>query len=139
MTKTLQTGWVNENDGLLGIDLNGDGEISDGGELFGTSTALTQGGLAADGFQALASYDSNQDGQVDINDAAWSQLRVLRGDGIVLTMSEADIASLSLASSIVGTTDSNGNQILSQGQFTRTNQQIGLMLDAQFQVNTQHT
>ena len=132
----VQTGWVNENDGLLGIDLNGDGEISDGGELFGTSTALTQGGLAADGFQALASYDSNQDGQVDINDAAWSQLRVLRGDGIVLTMSEADIASLSLASSIVGTTDSNGNQILSQGQFTRTNQQIGLMLDAQFQVNT---
>lgn len=44
-------------DGLLAIDLNGDGIINDGSELFGSSTAMPDGSIARLGFEALAQYD----------------------------------------------------------------------------------
>ncbi len=60
--------WVAGNDGLLAIDLNGDGIINDHSELFGTETN--------DGFSVLSAYDSNVDGVIDVNDAQFSDLIV---------------------------------------------------------------
>ena len=41
-------------DGLLAIDLNGDGVINTGAELFGNETELADGTKAANGFLGLA-------------------------------------------------------------------------------------
>lgn len=70
------TGWVASGDGLLVRDLNGNGIIDNGGELFGENTLLADGTLAQHGYAALAELDSNADGVVDANDAAFATLRV---------------------------------------------------------------
>jgi hypothetical protein len=87
------TGWVASDDGLLVLDLNGNGTIDSGRELFGDNTALPgyvagspgSAGLASNGYQALAQHDSNLDGKINSQDAVYSQLRVWRDlnqDGI---------------------------------------------------------
>lgn len=50
---------------ILAIDLNGDGIINDGSELFGSSTVMPDGSIARLGFEALAQYDENGDGIID--------------------------------------------------------------------------
>ena len=82
------TGWIKADDGILVIDRNGNGLIDSGRELFGDSPPLYQGGLAADGFAALAQEDTNGDGLVNAQDARWNQLRIWRDhnqDGISQT------------------------------------------------------
>lgn len=94
------TAWVDANDGLLVRDLNGNGTIDNGGELFGSNTRLSDGSLAVNGFAALGELDENQDGLVDENDAGFASLRIWRdmnGNGLteageLLTLAEAGIA-----------------------------------------------
>jgi hypothetical protein len=79
------TGWTAGGDGLLAIDLNGDGQINDGSELFGSSFKLGDGSLAKDGFEALESLDSNHDGVVNGSDQLFASLEVwvdTNNDGI---------------------------------------------------------
>ena len=75
-----QTAWVDSGDGLLVLDLDGNGRIERGAELFGNHTALGDGTNAADGYAALAQYDDNGDGRIDAGDAIWQQLQVWRDD-----------------------------------------------------------
>lgn len=70
------TGWVSADDGLLVRDLNGNGIIDNGSELFGDNTTLADGSKAAHGFAALAELDSNSDGKVDALDKAFNELKV---------------------------------------------------------------
>ena len=46
-----------EGDAFLVLDRNGDGAVNDGAELFGTSTPLADGGIAPNGYFALAEFD----------------------------------------------------------------------------------
>ncbi len=55
-------------DGFLARDLNANGLIDNGGELFGTPTL--------NGFEALKALDSNADGNITAADAAFSSLRI---------------------------------------------------------------
>jgi Ca2+-binding RTX toxin-like protein len=71
-----RTGWVGGGDALLVRDRNGDGRITTGNELFGNSTRLSDGTLAANGFEALRGLDGNRDGRMDGRDAVWSELRL---------------------------------------------------------------
>jgi hypothetical protein len=71
-----RVGWVDGVDGLLAIDLDGDGRIGDGRELFGVGTRLADGQRAGDGYQALAQHDSNADGRIDARDERFQDLRV---------------------------------------------------------------
>lgn len=64
------TGWVAPSDGLLVRDLNGNGRIDSGRELFGSETLLSDGSTASNGFEALAELDTNRDGSVDQVEAA---------------------------------------------------------------------
>ena len=48
------TGWVGADDGLLVRDLNDNGQIDNGTELFGNNSVLSSGATAANGFEALA-------------------------------------------------------------------------------------
>lgn len=65
-----RTGWVSSGDGLLALDLNGNGLIDNGGELFGTAQQ--------DGFTVLRAYDSNGDNQISSADTVYANLRVWR-------------------------------------------------------------
>ena len=125
-----QTAWVQSDDALLVLDNNGDGRINHE-DLVGDATT--------DGFSELASYNSNGDGVIDANDAAWSELRAWRDlnqDGIsqegeLFTLDEVGIASLSL-----GTTQTdyynNGSWTPVEGSFTRTDGTTGLAADVWF-------
>ncbi|MRR58516.1 MAG: tandem-95 repeat protein [Deltaproteobacteria bacterium] len=72
------TGWLKSDDGLLVRDINGNGVIDSGAELFGDSTLLANGNKAANGFTALTDLDTNGDGLVDASDAAFNELKVWR-------------------------------------------------------------
>ncbi len=74
--QVVQTAWSDGNDGFLILDVNGDGRINSGRELFGNGTLLSNGSKARDGFEALAQYDKNQDGVIDINDSVFANLKV---------------------------------------------------------------
>jgi Ca2+-binding RTX toxin-like protein len=139
-----QTGWVGQNDGLLVWDKNGNNQIDNGAELFGNNTVLNNGHKAANGFFALAELDSNQDGKVDANDAASSQLRVFKdanSNGVVdagelLTLAEAGVQSLSTGYTTQAVTDANGNRHLQAGSFITTAGQRRAMDDVWFSVDT---
>ena len=72
------TAWADKNDGILALDLNGNGKIDDGREIFGNNTFLPDGTLAPHGYAALAQYDDNHDGKIDSHDEIWEKLRVWR-------------------------------------------------------------
>ena len=82
------SGWIKADDGLLVRDINGNGSIDTGRELFGDNTRLANGQTAAQGFAALKDLDSNNDGKIDANDTAFGELKVWRDlnqDGISQT------------------------------------------------------
>lgn len=54
--------------GYLALDLNGDGKVNDGGELFGTKSG--------NGFADLAEYDSDGNGWIDEADDIWNKLLI---------------------------------------------------------------
>gem|GEM_PF-643894 len=77
--RTERTGWLAgyRDVGFLGLDMNGNGSIDSGSELFGEATVLNKSGKKArDGYAALAQYDSNKDGFIDSKDAVFSKLVV---------------------------------------------------------------
>lgn len=59
---------------LLARDLNDNGIIDDGSELFGTATRLLSGTIAEHGFEALIEADANHDRVIDDGDAIWYDL-----------------------------------------------------------------
>lgn len=130
------TGWVAPDDGLLVLDRNGNGMIDDGSELFGDATPTTNG-TAASGFAALAEMDSTADGVVNASDSEFDNLRVWRdanSDGIsqageLFTLDELGIVSLDTQSTATNTDLGDGNRILREGTFTRTDGSTGIMAD----------
>jgi hypothetical protein len=85
--------FVGAGSGFLALDLNLDGKINDGGELFGTRTG--------DGFAELAAYDQDRNGWIDENDAVFKNLRVwtkdAEGNDTLYTLAEKNIGAISLA------------------------------------------
>ncbi|NBX16122.1 MAG: hypothetical protein EBR09_02025 [Proteobacteria bacterium] len=80
-----RVGWIAKGTGLLALDINGNGAIDNGRELFGDFTKLKSGALAANGYDALADHDTNKDGMIDKNDRVYRRLMVWtddNGDGV---------------------------------------------------------
>ena len=100
-----RVGWVDPDDGLLVIDLNGNGAIDDHSELFGTQTQ--------DGFTILSSYDTNFDGRITSTDEQFADLQIWRDldqdgrsdDGELYTLDDLSISEISLDSTSVGETN----------------------------------
>lgn len=63
---------LSKSSGYLALDLNEDGIINDGSELFGTKSG--------NGFKDLAKYDSDGDGWIDEDDEIWSKLLIWSKD-----------------------------------------------------------
>ena len=65
--------FVESGSGFLALDLNGDGKVNDGKELFGPATG--------NGFSELRQYDADGNGWIDESDPVFSQLKVWTKDG----------------------------------------------------------
>jgi hypothetical protein len=135
-------GWVDKHDGLLVMDLNGDGMINSGAELFGDHTQLADGSLAKDGWAALAALDSNADGLIDAKDAAFNALNVwvdANSDGVsaaaeLYTLNDLGINAIGLNTTYQQVAQ-NGNILGDKGQFTTVDGQSHDVVDAWFKVN----
>ncbi|MGH6646964.1 calcium-binding protein, partial [Aquabacterium sp.] len=126
------TGWLQATDAWLVRDLNGNGTIDSGLELFGVDTNITVGGVtrkATSGFEALSALNTNGDTVFDASDTAFSQVRVwqdLNQDGIsqageLSTLAAKNIASISLTPTTTSTPlGSTGNSVTGQAVVTRT-------------------
>ncbi len=102
-----QSGWVTGTTGLLCIDPTGTGVITQA-DLFGNEPANgIPNGQAANGFQALAAFDSNHDGVINSSDANFNELRVwvpsvntdavaTPGSGELYTLAQLGITSIDL-------------------------------------------
>ncbi|ROH88427.1 calcium-binding protein [Pseudomethylobacillus aquaticus] len=142
------TGWVGKDDGLLVRDVDGSGYIDTGRELFGNNTLLSNGQLAANGFEALKDLDAvanggNADGKLDSGDVAWASLQVWKdangdgyhSDGEVISLEEAGVQSINLSYANSTAIDVNGNAHKQLGSFTRADGSTGHATDVWFGVD----
>ena len=85
---TLGTG-----SGFLALDIDGNGKIDTGNELFGTKSG--------DGFADLAEYDGDGNGWIDENDEVYDKLRIWtrdsEGNSRLLALGEKGIGAICLA------------------------------------------
>ncbi|MEO1159087.1 MAG: calcium-binding protein, partial [Pseudomonadota bacterium] len=130
-----RTGWVREDDGLLAIDLNGDGQINDIGELFGDAETS--------GLDALAAYDSNGDGVINALDAQFSDLLIwqdLNQNGVVDAGELNDLAThgiveISLTGRDPDVALSGGNEIREVADVTFADGSTSIAGDVWFDAN----
>ena len=144
------TGWVGKRDALLAIDINGNGRIDNGRELFGefshpiTGKRAFNGKSFNDGFAALAQYDKNLDQRIDANDKIFDKL-VLWHDknvngqtdkGELLSLKEAQIKSISLFSERAADRNFasmvNDNDLRLFGEYTSTDGKTHQVVDVWF-------
>ena len=79
--------------GFLALDVDGDGRIADGRELFGAT-----GEHAGDGFADLARHDADANGWIDERDPVFAALGVWFPEGRVVPLGEAGVGAIGLAS-----------------------------------------
>lgn len=99
-----KTAWIGKEDVFLALDRNGNGFIDDGGELFGDQVVMSNGRLAASGFEALKELDTNNDGVINKDDEQFENLRVwvdsdqngVSAPNELKTLDELGITSISL-------------------------------------------
>jgi len=89
-----RTGWVAPGDVLLVHDLDHNGRIETGAELFGNQTLLPDGKKAWGGFEALRQFDSNLDGWITVLDPSWRQLQAWRDSNSNAKVDEGELLSL---------------------------------------------
>jgi Ca2+-binding RTX toxin-like protein len=128
------TAWASPADGILALDRNGNGQIDDIGELFGTATS--------NGFTVLSQFDNNHDGVIDNKDVVYSQLRIwvdTNSDGVstaseLHTLSELGLKSIdAVGSALPSGTLNNGNPVSHTGQVVFTDGHISNVDDVWFQ------
>ncbi|MBL4827672.1 MAG: hypothetical protein JKY66_08170 [Spongiibacteraceae bacterium] len=139
------SGWVGKDDGLLVLDRDGNGNIDNGSELFGNHTQLQSGEKAENGFAALAELDTNADGVISIDDAAYADLQVWQDansngevdSGELHSLSDFNIAQLNLGYSASSFVDDAGNAHAQVGHYTLANGIERDLTDVWFDTNTQ--
>jgi hypothetical protein len=134
------TAWAGRDDGILAIDLDGDGKITSAEEfVFGSGDLTDLEGLAA-------KYDSNKDGVLDANDAAFAKFGIWQdadSDGVAdggefKTLAEVGIVSINLKSDGVVDTAANGDvTVHGTGTYTRADGTTGKLADASFAVKNE--
>ncbi|MBU0832342.1 MAG: type I secretion C-terminal target domain-containing protein, partial [Alphaproteobacteria bacterium] len=130
-----QIGWTSK-DGILAHDLNGNGVIDDGSEIF---TPDFNGGKFESGIAALASLDSNGDGKIDNGDDAFSSLKIwvdannngVSDEGELSSLFDNGVASISLSAEAVGEQE-DGQTIFAKGEFTFADGSTGDFVEVGF-------
>lgn len=113
--------------GYLALDLNKDGVINDGSELFGTKSG--------NGFADLAKYDEDGNGWIDENDDIWDKLLIWtkdeEGNDKLYHLSEAGVGAICLENartefSLNSMKDNHSNGIIrNTGIFLYENGNVG--------------
>lgn len=126
-----RTGWVGADDGLLALDRNGDGIVTDTSEL---SFAADVPGAISD-LEGLRAFDSDHDGFLDADDDQYGSFKLwqdLNQDGIsqsgeLRTLSEAGIAFINLMLTLTGNATENAadNVVYATGEYGRTDGTTG--------------
>ena len=114
--------------GFLALDLNEDGVINDGSELFGT--------VSGNGFEDLRAHDSDGNGWIDENDAIFAPLRIWTKDSSgadqLGTLADHNIGALYLGKAdtlfdLKGAQNRQHGQILSSGVWLSEDGRAGTM------------
>jgi|GEM_PF-6061374 len=143
-----KSSWISKEDGILAYDRNGNGNIDDGGELFGNFTQIKDKDgnqrLAKDGYEALKEFDSNNDGLIDKNDDKFKDLKIwqdansngISDEGELKSLDELGIASLSLNHNEVNEDLGGGNTLSLKGSYIKKDGTAHSMGDLNFNVDT---
>lgn len=123
----ITTQWVapNGNEAFVFIDLNRNGQVDNGTELFGDTMFLLETlQPATDGFAALGQYNNpllggNNDDTINDADLIWPHLHIwldIDANGIstpdeIMTMQDANISAISLQTKQSNRQDASGNRI----------------------------
>jgi hypothetical protein len=121
-----RTAWVGPDDGLLAMDINGNGLIDSGRELFGDSTVLRNGKMAANGYGALGDLDTNKDGLINAQDTAFTLLRIWRDQnqngvsesGELFSLAQTGISDIKLSKTACSQTLADGTKLDGTASFT---------------------
>jgi hypothetical protein len=140
----VTTAWSDGKDGFLALDVNHDGVINSGLELFGNGTVLPNGTKAQDGFEALSTYDGNQDGVIDASDTIFANLRVwidTNHNGIseqteLLTLDNIGVKNIQLHATASQSVD-NGNPLSLVSHWTDISGQQHAVADVLLTTSTQ--
>lgn len=138
-----RSGWVSPDDGLLARDLNQDGQITTGRELFGDGTLDPTSNEASTGFLALAAINGTYDLRIDAADPTFSSLFVWRDinsnarldPGEALSLDELGITAISLVSQPTHLIDPQGNLHLESGSYLRSDGSSAAMVDVWFKTD----
>ena len=93
----LLTPWVTNGSDVafVALDVNGNGIIDSVHELFGDRTILPDGKERDNGFLALAYYDANQDGVIDLADPIFNQLFIWNDKNVDAKTDEGELRRVS--------------------------------------------
>ncbi len=111
------TDWPTARTPWLALDRNGNGQIDDGSELFGSMTVLAGGARAPNGFAALRELDADGDGRITPADPGFASLVLWTdadGDrrtsgGELTTLGARELLSIDLAFAVDPRCDARGN------------------------------
>ena len=138
-----RTGWISADDGFLVRDLDGDGAITSGRELFGSETILSRGVRAPNGFIALRELDSNLDGKIDSEDSYYEKLQIWRDlnlngiseDGELSYLADAGVGSIEVGYVETTYVDPQGNEHRQVGSYKSIDGQDRVASDIWFKTN----
>ncbi len=123
--------------GFLVLDRNGNGVIDDGSEMFGDAT-MDGGHTFDNGFEALASLDTNRDGRISSRDVAFAELRVWHDrnsdghtdPGELTSLTDDGIGSIGLHyATKIERVDTMGNEVRQRASVQMTNGERRRVLD----------
>jgi len=121
-----RTAWAGDGDGVLVLDLNGDGRITEEREfVFAKWDATADGDLDA----LRKVFDTNGNGKLDAGDRRWSEFKV-EVNGELKSLGALGIASIDLIPSGSGQSFADGSAITGTTKFTRTDGTTGTAGDA---------
>ncbi|TPI13105.1 type I secretion C-terminal target domain-containing protein, partial [Mesorhizobium sp. B4-1-3] len=133
-----KTAWVDSHDGILAIDLNGDGKVNNGSEIVFTQHAP---GAATD-LAALAQvYDTNHDGKLTAADQDFAKFGVwqdVNGNGVAdagefKSLAALGIVEIGLESNHQQSVSADGSVVTyGEATFTTANGQTGTVGDIGF-------
>lgn len=124
-------GWIapNSNLGFLALDLNKNGKIDNGSELFSNYMFIAENVLATNGFEALKSFDradngGNQDNVITNQDSIFRHLKVWfdrnsngrTDNNELVSLEQTGVVSINLRYITNVTVDSAGNKIIGTSQ-----------------------
>lgn len=113
--KNEQISFLSQGSGFIALDINNDGIINDGSELFGTRTG--------DGFKELSAFDEDNNGWIDENDPIYERLRIWtkddKGNDQLLVLGQKGVGAIYLGNVAADFSLKNSDNI-TNGQIKRT-------------------